>query len=133
MGRCALGRLCGDALRTRLGDLTVLIASAALATIGFLASLFLPSAAAALAGFLLVGAGISNIAPILFTLTGRTKRMPANLAVASVLTVGYVGIIAGPAAIGFVAHATSMQTAFLLLCAAMVVIGLSARTIFNRV
>ena len=128
-----IGRLCGDALRTRLGDLTVLIASAALATIGFLASLFLPSAAAALAGFLLVGAGISNIAPILFTLTGRTKRMPANLAVASVLTVGYVGIIAGPAAIGFVAHATSMQTAFLLLCAAMVVIGLSARTIFNRV
>jgi Fucose permease len=128
-----LGRLLGDRLRTMFGDLAMLIGSASLATLGFLASLFLPSAVAALAGFLLVGAGISNIAPILFTLTGKTRRMPANLAVASVLTVGYVGIIAGPAAIGLIAHATSLQTAFLLLCGAMVVIALSAQAIHRRV
>ncbi len=128
-----LGRLLGDRLRTAFGDLNMLIGSASLATLGFLASLFLPTAIAALAGFLLVGAGISNIAPILFTMTGRTKRMPANLAVASVLTVGYVGIIAGPAAIGLIAHATSLQTAFLLLCGAMVVIAVAARPIHDRV
>lgn len=127
------GRLFGDRLRTALGDLTMLIGSASLATLGFLTSLLVPSAIAALAGFLLVGAGISNIAPILFTLTGKTRRMPANLAVASVLTVGYVGIIAGPAAIGFVAHATSMQTAFLLLCGAMVIIAISAWPIHRSV
>lgn len=128
-----IGRLFGDRLRTAAGDLVMLIGSASLATLGFLASLFLPSTISALAGFLLVGAGISNIAPILFTLTGKTRRMPANLAVASVLTVGYVGIIAGPAAIGFIAHATSLQTAFLLLCGAMVVIAVSARTVYSRV
>ena len=128
-----IGRLLGDSLRTAFGDLVVLTTSALVATAGFLASLFLPSAAAALVGFLLVGAGVSNIAPILFTLTGKTRRMPANLAVASVLTVGYVGIIAGPAAIGLIAHATSLQTAFFLLCAAMLVIALSARSIFHRV
>jgi MFS family permease len=128
-----IGRLLGDRLRTALGDLTMLIGSASLATLGFLASLFLPLAIAALAGFPLVGAGVSNIAPILFTLTGKTRRMPANLAVASVLTVGYVGIIAGPAAIGFIAHATSLKTAFLLLCAAMVVIAVSARAVHRRV
>lgn len=128
-----IGRLFGDRLRTAAGDLVMLIGSASLATLGFLASLFLPSAISALAGFLLVGAGISNIAPILFTLTGKTRRMPANLAVASVLTVGYVGIIAGPAAIGFIDHATSLQTAFLLLCGAMVVIAVSARTVYSRV
>jgi len=127
------GRLLGDRLRTLFGDLAILIGSASLATLGFLASLLLPSAIAALAGFLLVGAGISNIAPILFTLTGKTKRMPANLAVASVLTVGYIGIIAGPAAIGLIAHATSLQTAFLLLCGAMVVIAVSAKAIHSRV
>src|SRR5690606_33208544 len=128
-----LGRLLGDRLRTAFGDLNMLIGSASLATLGFLASLFLPSAISALAGFLLVGAGISNIAPILFTLTGKTRRMPANLAVASVLTVGYVGIIAGPAAIGFIAHATSLQTAFLLLCGAMVVIAVSTQPVYGRV
>lgn len=127
-----IGRLLGDRLRTAFGDLIVLTVSALLATLGFLVSLFLPSAAAALAGFLLVGAGVSNSAPILFTLTGKTRRMPANLAVASVLTVGYVGIIAGPAAIGLIAHATSLQTAFFLLCGAMLVIALSVRAVFHR-
>lgn len=128
-----IGRLLGDQLRTAFGDLAVLTASALLATAGFLVSLLLPSAAAALVGFLLVGAGVSNIAPILFTLTGKSKRMPANLAVASVLTVGYVGIIAGPAAIGLIAHASSLQTAFFLLCGAMLVIALSASAVFHRV
>lgn len=128
-----LGRLLGDRFRTALGDLPMLILSALLAMAGFLVSLLLPSTIAALLGFMLVGAGISNIAPILFTLTGRTRRMPANLAVASVLTVGYAGIIAGPAAIGLIAHATSLQTAFCLLCGAMAIIALSARSIFHRV
>lgn len=128
-----LGRLLGDGFRTALGDLPILVLSALLAMAGFLVSLLLPSTIAALLGFMLVGAGISNIAPILFTLTGRTKRMPANLAVASVLTVGYAGIIAGPAAIGLIAHATSLQMAFSLLCGAMAIIALSARSIFHRV
>jgi hypothetical protein len=44
-----------------------------------------------------------------------------------------VGIIAGPAAIGLIAHATSLQTAFSLLCAAMVIIAISSRSIFHRV
>jgi hypothetical protein len=58
--------------------------------------------------------------------------MPPNLAVAAVLTVGYVGIIAGPAAIGFIAHATSLRTAFLLLCGAMALIALTSRPIYRR-
>ncbi|WP_299725405.1 MFS transporter [Devosia sp.] len=128
-----LGRLLGGRFRTAFGDLVMLVLSASIAVAGFLVSLLLPSAVVALLGFMLVGAGISNIAPILFTLTGRTKRMPANLAVASVLTVGYVGIIAGPAAIGLIAHATSLQMAFCLLCGAMVIIALSSRSIFHRV
>ncbi|MDV3253252.1 MFS transporter [Devosia sp. BK] len=128
-----MGRLFGDRLRMAFGDLAMLVGSATLAMAGFLASLFLRTATASLVGFLLVGAGISNIAPILFTLTGKTRHMPANLAVASVLTVGYVGIIAGPAAIGLIAHATSLQTAFFLLCAAMLFIAVSARPVFNRV
>lgn len=128
-----IGRLLGDRMRTAFGDLPLLVGSASLATAGFLVGLLVPSALFALLGFLLVGAGVSNIAPILFTLTGRTRRMPANLAVASVPTVGYLGIIAGPAAIGLIAHATSLQAAFFVLCGAMVVIALSSRAIFTRV
>lgn len=127
------GRLLGDRLRTVFGDKTILFWSAMVATVGFLVSLLLPSAFASIGGFMLVGAGVSNIAPILFTLTGKTRTMPANLAVSSVLTVGYVGIIAGPAGVGLIAHATSVQTAFFLLFAAVLTIALSVRPLFARV
>jgi MFS family permease len=127
-----LGRFCGDRCRIAIGDLAMLITSALVATAGLAISLCLPWTAAMLGGFLLVGAGVSNIAPILFTLAGRSRAMPPNLAVAAVLTVGYVGIIAGPAAIGFIAHATSLRTAFLLLCGAMALIALTSRPIYRR-
>lgn len=127
-----VGRLLGDAVRTRFGDNNVLFWSAVLATFGFVVALVVPSAAAGIGGFLLIGAGISNLIPILFTLTGKTKSMPANLALASVFTVGYVGIIAGPAAVGFVAHLFSLQIAFVILCLAVAVIAASARTVVSK-
>lgn len=127
-----VGRLLGDGIRTRFGDDRVLFWSAVLATLGFVVALTVPSAATAMVGFMLIGAGISNLIPILFTLTGKTRSMPANLALSSVFTVGYVGIIAGPAAIGFVAHATSLQTAFWILCFAVAVIAASARSVLAR-
>jgi len=127
-----VGRQLGDGIRTRFGDDRVLFWSAVLATLGFVVALTVPSAATAMVGFMLIGAGISNLIPILFTLTGKTRSMPANLALSSVFTVGYVGIIAGPAAIGFVAHATSLQTAFWILCFAVAVIAASARSVISR-
>lgn len=51
--------------------------------------------------------------------------MQPSLAVAAVTTLGYVGILAGPALIGFIAQATSLQAAFALIGAAMVFIALS--------
>lgn len=127
-----VGRLLGDSIRTRFGDDRVLFWSAVLATLGFVVALIVPSAAIAMIGFMLIGAGISNLIPILFTLTGKTRSMPANLALSSVFTVGYVGIIAGPAAIGFLAQATSLQTAFWILCFAVAIVAASARSVVAR-
>lgn len=126
------GRLLGDYVRTRFGDTNVLFWSAVLATFGLVVALVITSPVAGIAGFLLVGTGISNLIPILFTLTGKTRSMPANLALASVLTVGYAGIIAGPAAVGFVAHLFTLQVAFWILCAAVAVIAASSRTVVSK-
>ncbi|WP_271022274.1 hypothetical protein [Rhizobium sp. RCAM05973] len=59
--------------------------------------------------------------------------MPANLALSAVFTVGYAGIIAGPAAIGFVAHAASLQSAFWILCGAVAIIAITARAVAARI
>jgi predicted MFS family arabinose efflux permease len=122
-----LGRLMGDRLRTILGEQRVLISGGLLAAAGFLVVVLVPSVSANLLGFLLVGAGASNVVPVLFSAAGRTRAMPASLAVTAVTTLGYLGILAGPALIGFVAHLTELRVAFYLLVAAMLFIAASFR------
>ena len=122
-----IGRFAGDRIRTALGDVWVLIGGGLLSAAGFLLVTLVPSVSAALLGFLLVGAGASNIVPVLFSATGRSRSMPSGLAVASMTTLGYLGILAGPAIIGFVAQATSLQIAFGLLAFAMLIISASFR------
>ena len=94
---------------------------------GLFAAVLAPSAPLALVGFLLVGLGASNVVPILFTAAGNQSAMPAGLAIGAITTLGYAGILAGPAVIGFVAHAVSLNLAFAGLGGAMLVIAASAR------
>ncbi|MDN3714112.1 hypothetical protein QWZ10_24220 [Paracoccus cavernae] len=56
-----------------------------------------PLTGLALAGFVLIGLGASNIVPVLFSAAGRQSVMPPALAIAAVTTVGYAGILLGPA------------------------------------
>src|SRR3546814_6739289 len=67
---------------------------------------------AALLGYALVGAGCSNIVPVLYTAVGKQTLMPEAIAVPAITTIGYAGILAGPALIGFVAHGSSLSFAF---------------------
>lgn len=78
-------------------------------------------------GFLLIGLGASNIVPVLFRAAGAQRVMPAGLAIAAITTVGYAGILVGPAAIGFVAQAAGLPAAFWLLAALVGAVVLSAR------
>ena len=81
----------------------------------------------ALLGYALVGVGCANIVPSLFSAVGRQSVMPQNVAVAAITTLGYAGILAGPAGIGFIAHLTNLPTAFLILAAMLLAVSLSSR------
>ncbi len=95
----AVGRFFGQA--TRLGDRTLLAGGAALAAAGCVVAATAPIAAVALVGFALAGAGISLNAPIVFGAGGRRGAS----AVATVTTLGYVGLLIGPPLVGGVAQA----------------------------
>ncbi|WP_295992132.1 MFS transporter [Rugamonas sp.] len=122
-----LGRLSGDRVVRRLGGRRVLLLGGACAAGGFLFAVLAPSAGAALAGFVLIGLGASNIVPILFSAAGRQRAMPAGLAVSAITTIGYAGILAGPALIGLVAHASSLDVAFAGLGCSMLLVAACAR------
>lgn len=109
-----VGRLTGDFVVKRLGQRKTLLCGGLMVTAGF-ALLLLPAPWLASWGFLLIGLGAANLVPILFSTAGRQSVMPPVLAVASITTLGYAGILAGPAAIGYIASLTSLRTAFALL------------------
>ena len=52
--------------------------------------------------------------------------MPVHRSVALVATLGYLGVLGGPALIGWVAHLTNLYVAFALVAAAFMVIVLGA-------
>ena len=99
-----VGRLTGDAIVLRVGSTRVLVIGSLCAAAGLALAALVPAWAAGILGFALVGAGCSNIVPVLFTAVGRQKVMPEHVAVPAITTLGYAGILAGPAAIGFVAQ-----------------------------
>lgn len=106
------GRLLGDKAVEKLGAKKIFIGSAMLATTGFIVLIVSHTLFITALAFLLIGLGVANIAPMLFTASGQQKDMPDALAVAAVSTLGYSGILVGPALIGFVAHLSSLIGAF---------------------
>jgi hypothetical protein len=49
--------------------------------------------------------------PVLFSAAGRIPGTSPGIAIATVTALGYAGMLLGPAAIGFIAHATSLSIA----------------------
>lgn len=123
------GRFSGDYITGRLGDRTVLLWGGVIAIGGMFLVLSTSITVAAMAGFILIGAGASNIVPVLFRLAGSQRAMPSGLAIAAISTVGYAGVLIGPAGIGFVAHHLGLAMSFALLAILMVFVPLSARAI----
>lgn len=121
------GRLAGDTLVGRVGPRTIVTLGGALAAFGIALSTIVPIWQVALLGYALVGLGCSNIVPVLFTATGRQKTMPEAVAVPAISTLGYAGVLAGPAAIGFIAHHSSLPIAFLVVALLMVGVSGSGR------
>ncbi|MDX3523026.1 MFS transporter [Streptomyces scabiei] len=103
-----IGRLTGTPLLERLGRTTVLVAGGTTATVGMLLGSLAPSTWAALLGFAVTGLGLANIFPVAIERAGALAG-PGGVATAS--TLGYLGMLLGPPAIGFMAERHSLPAA----------------------
>jgi predicted MFS family arabinose efflux permease len=121
-----IGRLSGDALVMRFGPARVLRAGGALAAAGFALATLTRWPASAIGGFALVGAGAANVVPVLFSAAGRVAGVPASVALAAVTTIGYMGLLAGPALIGFVAQLSGLPAALALTGALFLVVVIAS-------
>lgn len=126
-------RFLGDRVVQRIGALLVAVGGALLAFGGILLVMFAPIDALLYVGFFAIGIGSANIVPVFFSLMGRQNVMPVSAAVSAVSTMGYLGILAGPAAIGFVSSLTTLQTAFAMLAALSILQAAIGFYVFKRI
>ena len=126
-------RFLGDRVVQRIGALPVAVGGALLAFGGILLVMFAPVDALLYVGFFAIGIGSANIVPVFFSLMGRQDVMPVSAAVSAVSTMGYLGILAGPAAIGFVSSLTTLQTAFAMLAALSILQATIGFYVFKRI
>lgn len=125
----AIGRFNGDRLQARFGGRRVLIWGSLLVMIGIAMAVLLSPWPLYLLGFALIGFGLSNTVPVYCSLVGAQTAMPVGLAIATVTTIGYSGILLGPALIGFVAHASTLRAAFLGVAVLVVILLATARRV----
>ena len=126
-------RFLGDLVVQRIGALLVAVGGALLAFGGILLVMFAPVDALLYVGFFAIGIGSANIVPVFFSLMGRQNVMPVSAAVSAVSTMGYLGILAGPAAIGFVSSLTTLQTAFAMLATLSILQAAIGFYVFKRI
>jgi predicted MFS family arabinose efflux permease len=115
------GRFVGDRIRSRYGAATIIRGGALLAALGLFVAPATGSAAGAIVGFALTGLGLSNVVPVLISAAGAMRN--GDIAIATVTTLGYGGLLAAPPLLGFVADATSLATMFVLVAGMCVLVA----------
>jgi predicted MFS family arabinose efflux permease len=125
----ALGRLTGDRLIQRIGPVWAVRVGAGLAATGFALAASVPWPGAALAGFVLVGLGASNIVPVMFSAAGRLPGGSPAIAIAAVTMLGYAGLLSGPALIGFISRLASLPLALAVVAGLLLLVAASARIV----
>ncbi|MFN3784539.1 MAG: MFS transporter [Spirosomataceae bacterium] len=108
----AAGRLLGDSLIPRWGRNNVLIYGGLLASAGLFLSIIFPYTWTSIAGFSMVGAGVSCGAPIMYGSAARVPGMAKGAGLATMNTFSMGGFLFGPVLVGFLSEAISLPFAF---------------------
>ena len=108
-------RLIGGQIVHQFGVTKTARLAALITMIGSSIVLTFTSFAYILAGFGLIGLGLSVIIPLAFSRAANDKNVSQGAAIASVATLGYGGFLLGPPLIGLIADISSIRTSFLIL------------------
>ncbi|MBD1392694.1 MFS transporter [Mucilaginibacter sp. ZB1P21] len=111
------GRFIADWFAHRFGLKRTLQLSGMLTATGLILAVVFPYIYTAMAGFLLVGFGVSSVVPLVYSAAGKSKTMSAGVALAAVSTIGFMGFLVGPPIIGFIAGLASLRASFTLIAA----------------
>ncbi|GAA3462766.1 MFS transporter [Saccharothrix longispora] len=109
-----VGRFATDRVSALIGPVAIVRYGAALAAFGLALVVVVPSLPVALLGWALFGLGLSGSVPQLFSAAGNLDQRSSGALMARVVGLGYVGLLAGPALIGGLAHWIPLNVAFIV-------------------
>lgn len=128
-GAMFLGRLLGDHANRLLGAERLFRLGTATVALALAAMLVAGGVAPVLAALALCGLGSANVIPIIFSAAGRLGLADGGRSMSRVLTMGYAGLLVGPAVMGFVAKASSLQVSLALVALAVAATCFCARLV----
>jgi MFS family permease len=105
-------RFVADYFTSRFGVKKVVFFSGLLNFSGLLILILFPGKIISLVAFFIIGAGVSSVIPLVFSLAGRSKTMSSSVALAAVSTMGFFGFLLGPPLIGYLASWLNLQVSF---------------------
>jgi predicted MFS family arabinose efflux permease len=120
-----VGRLGGDAAAARAGSAHTAAAGSLLAAGGLGLAQATATVGWSVAGFAVMGLGLSAVFPLALRSAGFHGDAPAP-GLAAVSTVGYAGFLLGPPLIGLAAELASLRSALVIVCALCVVAAVLA-------
>ena len=121
------GRVFGDWFTGRLGPVAALRWGALATGIPLAALLLVGQPVVALVGMFVVGLGVANGVPLMFSAAGRQADVASGPGVAAVASMGSFGFLVGAPIIGFLADAVSLSWALALLILGAVAVFVLAR------
>lgn len=122
-----VGRFAGSPVVNSLGTARIIGFGGLLAGIGVGLTIVTEHWALALLGYGLCGLGCANVSPVLISSLSRQQIMPVHQAITAATTIGFAGVLAGPALIGVIAHFGSLTIAFGMLAVLLLSLALGSR------
>jgi predicted MFS family arabinose efflux permease len=122
----ALSRTVGDRLNGALGPAGLVRGGGLLAASGLGVALAVGWAPVAYLGFAAMGGGLGVVVPVLFRAAGSTPGVAPSVGVAAVSTIGWLGFLTGPPAIGLAADAVGLRGALVIVVVATLLLALLA-------
>lgn len=122
------GRLGGDAFVARFGEVRAVRYGGLVFALGIALALLAPHPLESAIGFGLVGIGLSNVVPIVYSAAARLGSSPAT-GVAMAASAGYSGLLLGPVLIGALASVFGLRLSLWLLIVCAGAIALTSSSI----
>ena len=107
-----LGRTVADRFIARTGAMATMISGALIAAAGFGILATAKDSLVAIAGFALVGIGLSVVVPLSFSAAGALDPGGTGIAIARVNLFNYAGVVVGAVVIGVVGELVDLRVAF---------------------